>query len=594
MAAVSVAGNVAISEVEGSMTKRRPVRMRIGSSRMAPRLAAALGVAALALGLSASGAWASPLFSKLSAEMTEERYEPAAATLPNGKVLIAGGYNETVGSGKSAELFNPETGTFEKLAAEMNVARGEAAYVALPGGKVLIAGGDNETINVMKTAELFNPETNVFEKLSTEMTTERIGPAATLLSNGKALIVGGYNETGKYVKGPELYNPETHTFEKLSAEMTTGRYEPAAATLPNGKVLIAGGYNETGKYLKGAELFNPETNTFEKLEGPAHEMIENRDEVGFTALANGKVLIVGGYNEAGKALKSAEIFNPETNVFEKLSTEMTTERDGPAAVLLPGGRVLIVGGYNEAGKDLKSAEETSVTPPAASTTSASSVGMSTAALNGTVVGETMSTAYFQYGTSTAYGVSTPRQNVGASIGPRPVSAIVSGLSPGTTYHFRLVAENSGGPSYGADQTFTTAPTPPSIASATQSHRRWREGNALAGTSRKRAPLGTTFSFTLNEQASTSFVFTQRVGGRKVKGKCVAQTKTNRHTHACKRTVTGGTLSLTGHAGTNDVSFQGRISHSKKLQPGTYTLTITATNAAGQRSNPKQLTFTIVK
>jgi Kelch motif len=334
-------------------------------------------------------------------------------------------------------------------------------------------------------------------------------------------------------------------------------------------------------------------------------MTENRDEVGFTALANGKVLIVGGYNTPSKELKSAELFNPETNTFEKLSTELAERRTGPAAVLLPGGKVLIVGGANEAGKQLKSAEETSVTPPVVASTPASGVGVSTATLNGTVLGETLSTAYFQYGTSIAYGASTARQGVAASIGPRPVSAIVSGLLPGTIYHFRIVAENAGGPSYGADQAFTTAPTPaspitaptrPSVANATQSHRSWREGNALASFSRKHklAPLGTTFSFTLNEQASVSFAFTQQVRGRRVNGKCVARGKTNRHKRACKRTVTRGTLSFTGHAGTNTVSFQGRISHSKKLQLGTYSLVITATNAAGQRSSPKQLTFTIVK
>jgi N-acetylneuraminic acid mutarotase len=552
-----------------------------------------------------SGAWASPLFSKLSAEMFEARYEPAAALLPKGKVLIAGGYNETAKYLKSAELFNPATGSFEKLSAELNVQRDEAAYVALPGGKVLIAGGYNETAKSLKSAELFNPETNTFEKLSAEMTVERDGPAAALLPNGKVLIVGGLKQIGT-LRTAELYDPGKQTFAKVSGEMMAERYEPAAATLPNGKVLVAGGYNPAEKYVKSAELFNPETNTFEKLEGPTHEMTENRDEVGFTALANGKVLIVGGYNGT-KDLKTAELFNPETNTFEKLSTELTEPRTGPPAVLLPGGRVLIVGGYNETGKYLKSAEETSVTPPVAATTSASGVGVSSATLNGTVVDETLSTAYFQYGTSAAYGASTAHQSAGASINPRPVSAIASGLSPGTIYHFRIVAENSGGPSYGADQTFTTAaattlpkfastPPPPSVSNATQSHRSWRKGNALARFSRKHklAPLGTTFSFTLNEQASVSFAFTQQVGGRKVNGKCAAQTKANRHKHACKRTVTRGTLSFTGHAGTNKVSFQGRISHSKQLQAGTYTLIITATNAAGQRSSPKQLTFTIVR
>jgi hypothetical protein len=139
---------------------------------------------------------------------------------------------------------------------------------------------------------------------------------------------------------------------------------------------------------------------------------------------------------------------------------------------------------------------------------------------------------------------------------------------------------------------------PSISNATQSHRRWREGKALASTARRHKspspPLGTTFSFTLNEQAKVSFTFTQRVGGREVKHKCVAQTKRNRRKHACERTVTRGALSFTAHTGTNKVSFQGRISHSLKLRPGTYALLITAVNSLGERSVPKQLTFTIVK
>ncbi len=150
--------------------------------------------------------------------------------------------------------------------------------------------------------------------------------------------------------------------------------------------------------------------------------------------------------------------------------------------------------------------------------------------------------------------------------------------------------------------FGTPLVPPIIGDVKQSRRKWREGKALARitaskrskNSKKKPPLGTTFSFNLNEAAKVSFAFTQRVGGREMSRRCVAQTKANRRKHACKRTVTRGTLSFTGHDGTNRVSFQGRISHSLELRPGTYTLIITATNAAGQRSAPKQLTFTIVK
>jgi len=142
---------------------------------------------------------------------------------------------------------------------------------------------------------------------------------------------------------------------------------------------------------------------------------------------------------------------------------------------------------------------------------------------------------------------------------------------------------------------TARGTPPIVSDIAQSRRSWREGTALASFTRrhKLAPLGTSFSFTLNEQASVSFAFTQRVGGRKVKGKCVAVTKKNRRKPACQRVVIQAGLSFTGHSGKNKVSFQGRISHSRKLPPGNYTLVITATNAAGH-SAPRSISFTILK
>jgi hypothetical protein len=54
------------------------------------------------------------------------------------------------------------------------------------------------------------------------------------------------------------------------------------------------------------------------------------------------------------------------------------------------------------------------------------------------------------------------------------------------------------------------------------------------------------------------------------------------------------LSFAGHGGLNKVFFQGRISRSRKLKPGHYTLIITATNASGRHSRPVRLSFTIVK
>ena len=140
------------------------------------------------------------------------------------------------------------------------------------------------------------------------------------------------------------------------------------------------------------------------------------------------------------------------------------------------------------------------------------------------------------------------------------------------------------------------PTPPSLTNVAQSHKSWREGKAQAvlASKRKLPPIGTVFSFTLNEQASASFAFTQPAAGRKVNGKCVAQTQKNRRDATCKRTVTDGTLSFAGHSGANRVSFQGLLSRTKKLKPGGYTLVISATNSAHQTATSHGLAFTIVK
>ncbi len=143
-----------------------------------------------------------------------------------------------------------------------------------------------------------------------------------------------------------------------------------------------------------------------------------------------------------------------------------------------------------------------------------------------------------------------------------------------------------------------APVAPVVRSARESAKRWREGGRLAQISKsrrkKKLPLGTTFSFSLNEQASVSFSFTQRATGRKVGRRCVAKRRKSQKQMGCRRSLTVGALSFAGHSGTNKVVFQGRLSHSKKLRPGHYTLVIMATLSTGQKSAPQKLSFVIVK
>jgi hypothetical protein len=453
---------------------------------------------------------------------------------------------------------------------------------------------------------VFDPGSMTFKAVAAEMPVERDGPAVALLPTGKVLVAGGAAGLSKYPRTAELYDPASQTFKPIPGEMTVGRYGSATATLPNGKVLIAGGYN--GENLRSAELFDPATNKFEALTGAGHELTERRDEAGHAALANGDVLLVGGYNEAGKWLKTVELFNWESQTFEKLPTELAEARAGAGTVLLPDGRILVAGGSDGPTHDLRTAELSSVTPPTVLTTPASNVETHAAALNGTVAAETATTSYFQYGATTAYGATTPAQTVAASNQPIAFTSTITGLLPGDTYHYRAVSENAGGTMYGADQTVTTASlfpivnvklnipsgAAPVITNVTESHSRWRRSKKLAVVSRRKPPVGTVFSFRLNAQANVSYAFTQTLSGRQVGQRCVAQTKSNRHGKACHATVLRGTLVFPGHAGVDHLAFQGQLSRSRRLAPGSYTVAITATNDAKQASATKRLSFTIVK
>jgi hypothetical protein len=97
--------------------------------------------------------------------------------------------------------------------------------------------------------------------------------------------------------------------------------------------------------------------------------------------------------------------------------------------------------------------------PTVTTGSPGDLGQSSATLSGTVDPNGQSTTYyFQYGTTTAYGTQTSPAGVGSGTTPVGVHQAIVGLSPNTTYHYRLVAQSSAGTSNGADQTLTTSTT----------------------------------------------------------------------------------------------------------------------------------------
>src|SRR6185295_4384846 len=156
--------------------------------------------------------------------------------------------------------------------------------------------------------------------------------------------------------------------------MTAVRAGSAAALLLDGRVLFTGGYNCAPAGQDGiwasAELYDPATGTF----SPTGSMGTPREFQTATRLADGRVLIAGGYTaaspsagtgitlasyrlveSAASVLKTAELYDPATGRFTPTGS-MSSIRDQHTATLLQDGRVLVIGGGGEGYASQKTAD----------------------------------------------------------------------------------------------------------------------------------------------------------------------------------------------------------------------------------------------
>ncbi len=99
--------------------------------------------------------------------------------------------------------------------------------------------------------------------------------------------------------------------------------------------------------------------------------------------------------------------------------------------------------------------------PTVTTTTSVPVDGVSQTLNGTIDPEGgPATYHFEYGTTKDYGSQTEESGPLTGTDPLPATGIATGLTPNTTYHFRIVGTNASGSISGEDQTFTTAAVPP--------------------------------------------------------------------------------------------------------------------------------------
>ncbi|MCA1707063.1 MAG: cell wall-binding repeat-containing protein, partial [Actinobacteria bacterium] len=139
---------------------------------------------------------------------------------------------------------------------------------------------------------------------------------------------------------------------------------------------------------------------------------------------------------------------------------------------------------------------------------------------------------------------------------------------------------------------------PGVSAFGLTNNRFRVGGrtptfGTAAQRRRKPKRGTTFRYTLSEAATVRMVIARGRTGRRSGRRCVAPTRRLRRARKCIRLTVVGTLTRISRQGRNSVGFSGRIG-SKALSPGGYQATLTATDAAGNRSRPRTITFKIVR
>jgi N-acetylneuraminic acid mutarotase len=184
------------------------------------------------------------------------------------------------------------------------------------------------------------------------MITARAEHTATLLPNGKVLVAGGIPDNTEQVQlaSAELYDPGTGKWTATGA-MLTPRSKHTATLLANGKVLVAGGFcdSRTTKGCPADEDLNggvANAEVYDPATGrwsATGEMSTERYGHTATLLANGNVLVAGADLRAG-ILALADLYDPATGRWTPTAS-MSTARTQQFAVKLADGKVLVAGGF---------------------------------------------------------------------------------------------------------------------------------------------------------------------------------------------------------------------------------------------------------
>jgi N-acetylneuraminic acid mutarotase len=374
------------------------------------------------------------------------------------EMIIWGGVNIHQGDPNTGGRYNPISDTWTATSTTNALSARHLHTAVWTGSQMIIWGGFNGS-SVFNTGRRYNPGTD-----SWTATSVINAPSAradhTAVWDGSEMIVWGGNINGALVNTGGRYNPSTDSWTATSITNAPSARVAHTAVWTRSAMIVWGGTN--GSALNTGGKYNPSTNSW-TVTGTTNAPSARAYH---TAVWTGSEMLVWGGLTPGGDLNTGGRYNPSTNSWIAISTtNAPSARDSHTAVWTGSGSEMVVwGGINSPNDVLNTGGRyCALGPPAVTTNPATYVASHSATLNGTVNPRGFATTvYFQYGTTTSYGSTTVNQSYSGTT-MRSVTANISGLSASTTYHFRIVAHNSAGTSYGADRTFTTlSPTGPPV------------------------------------------------------------------------------------------------------------------------------------
>lgn len=263
--------------------------------------------------------------------LQKARYHHTETLLPNGHILITGGYHVDAGNQALSEIEEVDLATgSSNVVANLKFARAGHTAVLLSDGRILIAGGANG--QPLNTAELYDYKKKRILRTLT-MKESRSNFDAITLPSGKVILIGGH---GSNMKSIELFNPKKNTFSNAGF-LHFGRFIHKSILLDNGKILITGGFN-LKETMSEVELYDISTQKSTVLQ----PMSSRRDGHSLIKTPNGKIIVLGGADLGGLS-SATQVFDPSTNKFSAGSS-IDYPVEGHTANLLHSGKILIYGG----------------------------------------------------------------------------------------------------------------------------------------------------------------------------------------------------------------------------------------------------------